>query len=51
MQDLKLHHIWNKKATRQLNLANFAWNADLNKLSGVRDVYIEKVKNYQESDY
>lgn len=51
MQDLKLRHIYNKKATRQLNLATFVWNAELNKLSGIKDVYIEKEKRYQESDY
>lgn len=50
MQDLKLHNIENKKATRQLNLATFVWSADLNKLLGIKGIYIDKEKRYKESD-
>lgn len=51
MQHLKLHHIYNKRAPRQLNLAKFLRNVDLNKLLGIKEIIENKEKRYQESYY
>lgn len=39
------------RAPRQLNLAKFLRNVDLNKLLGIKEIIENKEKRYQESYY